>query len=97
MKCTPCRVTVAVFDGIAFTDKRFHVFTDGSVQDVDRTKPASVTLIGEKHAASSDMAKKVRAEAARQRRNRNARDKHEALTSLGLVRVRGSLGGTFYE
>ena len=27
----------------------------------------------------------------------HARDKHEALTSLGLVRVRGALGGIYYE
>ena len=27
----------------------------------------------------------------------HARDKHEALTSLGLVRVRGALGGVYYE
>ena len=33
----------------------------------------------------------------RQRANSSARAKHEALTSLGLVRVKGSNGGTFYE
>ena len=30
-------------------------------------------------------------------RNANRRAKHEALTSLGLVRVKGALGGVYYE
>jgi hypothetical protein len=29
--------------------------------------------------------------------NFNAKAKHEALTSIGLVRVKGALGGTYYE
>lgn len=32
-----------------------------------------------------------------QRRKENRRDRHEALTSLGLVKVRGALGGIYYE
>ena len=39
----------------------------------------------------------IRAEKARRRTNKNRRDRHAVLTSLGLVRVRGSLGGTYYE
>jgi hypothetical protein len=31
------------------------------------------------------------------RRNRSARMKHETLTGMGLTRVRGALGGTYYE
>ena len=31
------------------------------------------------------------------RRNANRRAKHAALTSLGLKRVKGALGGTYYE
>ena len=34
---------------------------------------------------------------AQVRRNANRRAKHAALTSLGLKRVKGALGGTYYE
>lgn len=43
------------------------------------------------------LARLVRTEASRQRRNRNARERHSALTGLGLVKVRGALGGVYYE
>lgn len=36
-------------------------------------------------------------DAKRERRNRARRDRHAVLTSLGLKRVRGSLGGIYYE
>ena len=42
----------------------------------------------------------VRCEKCQNRRdtaNKARRDRHELLTSLGLVRVKGSLGGTYYE
>lgn len=35
--------------------------------------------------------------ARRGRANRNRRERHAAMTSLGLVRVKGALGGTYYE
>lgn len=41
------------------------------------------------------------AEAKRQERNKRAREnrkaRHEVLTGLGLKRVKGALGGTYYE
>jgi len=41
---------------------------------------------------------KLCAERARTRRaNKRARDRHEAYTACGLVRVRGALGGVYYE
>jgi len=33
----------------------------------------------------------------RSRRNRQRRERHEILISLGLRRVRGALGGVYYE
>ena len=30
-------------------------------------------------------------------RNATRRDRHQAMTDLGVVRVRGTLGGTYYE
>ena len=47
--------------------------------------------------ADSPLAKAVRHEAARQRRNRNARERHQAMLDVGLVRVRGGVGGVYYE
>lgn len=41
---------------------------------------------------------KARNEYQRQvERNRQRRARHEAMTSLGLQRVKGALGGTYYE
>ena len=37
------------------------------------------------------------AETKRIRRNATARARHDAYTSCGLVRVKGALGGTYYE
>ena len=34
---------------------------------------------------------------SRKRANANRRARHAALTSIGMVRVRGALGGTYYE
>jgi hypothetical protein len=36
-------------------------------------------------------------EARKQRANASRRARHDALTSLGLTRVRGNLGGVYYE
>lgn len=36
-------------------------------------------------------------ELARQRRNAMRRERHAVMTSLGMTRVRGNLGGTYYE
>jgi len=33
----------------------------------------------------------------RERRERDRKGRHEALTSLGLIRVRGAMGGVYYE
>ena len=33
----------------------------------------------------------------RDRANKTRRERHELLTSLGLKRVKGALGGTYYE
>jgi hypothetical protein len=46
------------------------------------------------HINSCDICK---ARAKTQRKNRLARERHEAYTSAGLKRVRGALGGVYYE
>jgi len=33
----------------------------------------------------------------REKRNADRRERHQAMTDLGLKRVRGALGGTYYE
>lgn len=39
----------------------------------------------------------VDAKAKRQRRNANRRARDEAMRSLGLTKVRGAMGGTYWE
>jgi hypothetical protein len=36
-------------------------------------------------------------DAKRERKNRARRERHQAMKDLGLTRVRGNLGGTYYE
>jgi hypothetical protein len=63
----------------------------------------SSELVTEEHNAADTLiaaAKYLKArmsDDARMRRNRNRRARHEAMTSLGLKRVKGTLGGTYYE
>ncbi len=44
-----------------------------------------------------DSEKEAIADMKRILRNKARRERHEMLTSLGLTRVKGSLGGTYYE
>lgn len=53
------------------------------------------TKDGENHCPSCDDADP--AELKRLRRNRQRRERDAALRSIGLVKVRGALGGTYWE
>lgn len=82
MTCKSCRVT--------FEGTRYFIATDGSVYPTWQniaTVPGGMNTWSLGEALSSDVAKRVRAEASRQRRNRNARERHAALRSLGLVKT----------
>jgi hypothetical protein len=63
----------------------------------------SSELVTEEHNAADTLiaaAKYLKArmsEDARIRRNRNRRTRHAVMTSLGLKRVKGALGGVYYE
>jgi phosphopantetheinyl transferase len=93
-----CKASRLTYDG-----KRYEVSSDGTVRQILSTqtgtspegKPMVARVYGQPE--EREFARLVIADAARQRRNRNARAKHEALTGLGLVRVRGALGGVYYE
>ena len=94
MTCKPCRVTV---DG-----QRYFIAKDGQVYPTWRnvaTVAGGVDTWSLGEALDPEVTQRVRREAQRQRRNRNARERHEALTGLGLglTRVRGNLGGVYYE
>lgn len=92
IQCTPCRVK--------YEGTRYRVYPDGSVSLSVQTAAQAMELglktVGElreydysqeRHSPQSDLARQVRQEAARQRRNRNARERHAALKSLGLTKT----------
>lgn len=85
MTCKPCRVT--------YQGTRYQINKDGSVWIIHGAIGSLYTSNPEPEA----FAHVVRTEAARQRRNRNRRERHQAMTDLGLKRVRGNLGGVYYE
>ena len=95
MICTPCRVT--------YQGTRYAISQDGTVRviwieggiNLPTGPTPKVRMYGEP--VDPLIAKNVRREAARQRRNRNARERHQAMKNLGLKRVRGALGGVYYE
>ena len=84
MTCHPCRVT--------YQGTRYAIDGAGNVAIVAVGINRDTQLI-----ADATLAKAVRHDAARQRRNRNARERHQAMLDLGLVRVRGGLDGVYYE
>lgn len=83
MKCKPCRVTV---DGT-----RYEISADGTVRPtwIETPDPMAHTDGGRVYGpqASAEEARRVRAEASRQRRNRNARLRDQAMRDLGMVRT----------
>lgn len=92
IKCIPCRVT--------FRGHRYQINSDGSVRNISawiemettarRRSPESykfsevTALVPQER---WDVAREVRREASRLRRNRNARERHQALRSLGTTKT----------
>lgn len=91
MKTKACRVT--------YQEKRYAIAADGTVRptwvieehDTDgaaRELPTTYKTRMYGDPVAADLAKVIRADAARQRRNKNSRDRHQAMTDLGLKRNR---------
>lgn len=72
IKCTPCLVYVESMS------TRFHVHSNGSVQ-----------ICGQEtvYEPEDRISKVVRREASRLRRNRNARERNQAMKDLGLTKT----------
>lgn len=92
IKCIPCRVT---FDGL-----RYRVYSDGSVslalsnrEAIDlgcktvRDDLEYESTRMDRYEPHSQVAKSVRQEAQRLRRNRNARERNQARRDLGLKKT----------
>lgn len=74
--CTPCRVT---YEGV-----RYRVLSNGDIQSVAGT---FTEFTGPLISAHESVARLVRREAARQRRNCNARERHSTMKDLGYVKT----------
>jgi hypothetical protein len=79
MTCIPCRVT--------FERVRYQIERDGTVRRMNTPEQQAEYKLPALEAIPPYEAKAVRAEAARQRRNRRSRERHDALRSLGLVKT----------
>lgn len=86
MRFKPCYVR--------YLGRRYRVSADGTAAPILVEEPGNMVLGPAVDAAT---ASDIRVEASRIRRNRRRRARHEAMTGLGLVRVKGNLGGTYYE
>lgn len=82
MTCIPCRVR--------FNGQQYEISRDGSVRPVVSSVIQTDGTVSREYglALSCDEAATVRQEAQRLRRNRNARDRADALRSLGMKRTR---------
>lgn len=86
IKCTPCRVNV--------NGTRYRIYSNGSVS-LAVSNPENMTC-GQVFAAEkelpifephSEIAKIVRREASRLRRNRNARERNQAIRDMGMKKT----------
>lgn len=78
IKCAPCRVT--------YEGQRYQIEANGEVRPtLDKVMPATTRLACLPLPESE--AKLIRREASRQRRNRNARERNQAMRDLGLKRT----------
>lgn len=75
IRCTPCRVTYA--------GTRYQIESNGQVQEYSHELLGKVGDV-----LPESRAKLVRREAARQRRNRNARERHQAMRDVGMTKTR---------
>lgn len=71
IRCTPCRVQIGTLT--------YHIHSNGDVYIV---KP--ITGADGERVQDVDDAKDIRRYAARLRRNRNARERHQAMRDLGM-------------
>jgi len=97
IRCTPCRVTIG--------GNRYRIYSDGSVSSYLTPKEIVNLGLSIKQAREyeevslarldphSTEAKSIRREAARIRRNRNARERNQAMKDLGLVQAKGGAFG----
>lgn len=83
VRCTPCRVR--------FNGSRFTVSADGTVRPILLAEAGANGATTYVHGPALDAAaaKAVRHEAARLRRNRNARERNDLMRSFGLVKTPG--------
>lgn len=89
IKCTPCRVT--------YEGQRYHVLSNGDVYpcyleyreqpDYESTVLQNKSWTDGPNKIDATTAKLVRREASRQRRNRNARTRNQAMRDLGMKRT----------
>lgn len=81
IRCTPCLVT---YEGM-----RYHVHSDGRVFFYAVNVMADGSREGRDGSETSDsLAVTVRRHASRLRRNRNARERNQAMRDLGMKRTR---------
>ncbi len=78
IKCIPCRVT--------YEGQRYRIYKDGTVREIFMSQNGS-TELGYGLPQSEISAKLIRREASRQRRNRNARERHQAMRDLGMTKT----------
>lgn len=92
IRCTPCRV---IYDGL-----NYRIYENGSVSlsllPADARRLGLTTIADhlayerrnlDRYEPHSPIAKKIRQEAQRLRRNRNARERNQARRDLGMVKT----------
>ncbi len=91
IKCTPCRLT--------YNDRRYRIYVDGPVSEslpLSSAKDLGLKSLKDvldyestltRYDPHSSEARTIRREAARLRRNRNARERSQTMRDLGMKRT----------
>lgn len=90
MKCIPCLVSYEGF--------RYRIYADGRVCGVPGARRNDPTPPGASYTDAvwdPSYAREIIDESRRQRRNRRARQRHQAMQDLGLVRAPGGAFGGY--
>ena len=92
MKFKPCRLTVNWL--------RYEIDREGQVRCIDDFGNYVDSMIDGCIAGCplmEEQAAPIRAEAARRRLNKHRRERDQVMRDMGMVKVRGALGGTYWE
>ena len=82
---------------LRFEGSRYMVNENGVVAEIGENDPCNVEGFETIQICDMAITELVLAEVKRLRRNKARRERDQAMRDIGMVKVRGALGGTYWE